>query len=408
MPKKNSNIETDNSDTYHSDSDIKDPKRQKRAETDFIPLISFLLNNRYDEDGINIEKNDITEEQIDICPGLYCDHNINSINIPNISDRFNNYDEKYKITINDLIELGECYHCKCQKTYKNISLEILAKLREPFVKLNSMVGMKEIKKDLIEQIIYFLLDLEPNPQEMLHTILEGPPGVGKSHIIDILADIYLNMGYLTKKIIKKVKLNDLKGKYVGHTAPLTQKAIDDAMGGILVIDEAYSLGSKNNLDSFSKEIIDTLNRNLTENAGKFICIIAGYGKELEETLFAHNQGLKSRFRFKFTIDSYSSKELSQIFTMKVNKDNWCFDPDINLDKKEKFFSKNHKSFKYFGRDMETLLFHTKVAHSNRIFFLPSYHKNKITFEDIQSGYNRFNLHNDKDEELPPSIRHLYS
>ena len=127
---------------------------------------------------------------------------------------------------------------------------------------------------------------------MLHSIIEGEPGVGKSHIIEILAEIYLKIGYLDKNIIKKVRIDDLKAKYLGQTAHRTQNAINEALGGILIIDEVYSLGSINSVDIYSQELIDTLNRNLTENAGKFICIIAGYGNDIDQRFFAYIKGLK--------------------------------------------------------------------------------------------------------------------
>src|SRR5438093_1618571 len=84
-----------------------------------------------------------------------------------------------------------------------------------------------------------------------------------------------------KNKFKLVKRTDLVGEYLGHTAHKTQRVIDDADGGVLFIDEAYSLGADDKRDSFSKECIDTLNQNLSENRSKFICIIAGYPDELE-------------------------------------------------------------------------------------------------------------------------------
>ena len=341
------------------------------------------------------------------CSGKYCDHRIKSKNIPVIPERFYMKNNKNTMTLIDLIELGECYHCKCQKKFMAVSLERLAKLRSSLKKLHNMIGMQSIKELFVEQIVYFLSDLEPNPAELLHTILVGPPGVGKSHVIDILAKIYLNMGYLKGDKVHKVRISDLKGKYIGHTPRLTQKAVDDAMGGILVIDEAYSLGSSK-LDSFSKEIIDTLNRNLTENAGKFICIIAGYGDEIDSCLMVHNAGLKSRFRFRLKIDSYNATELEDIFVLKVNKNNWSFSENIDLSKRNKFFRDKYKDFKYYGRDMETLLFHTKLAHSNRIFFEPIETKFKITMKDIEMGYERFCLHTDLNTNaLSDSLSHIY-
>lgn len=374
------------------------------------PLLLFFLTNNQSEESnskADREKPNPPVEELEICPGKQCDHDPKSSCIPSFSARLLNRPHDYKITLKDLIDLGMCYHCQCQKYFYSISLERLARLVDPLEKLYRTIGMKIIKDSFTEQIVYFLLDVEPNPAELLHTILEGPPGVGKTMIIDILAEIYLKMGYLTKKIIKKVKISDLKGKYVGHTAYLTQNAIDEAEGGVLVIDEAYSFGNAEKLDSFSKEIIDTLNRNLTEKAGKFVCIIAGYGDHLDKCLFAHNPGLASRFRFHFVIETYNSEELMEIFKIKVFNDQWSFDNNLNRTELSKFFFEKYQTFKYYGRDMETLLFHTKVAHCNRAFFEPKESFRKITMADIYAGYNRFLMHQKSDNKIPISVRHIY-
>ena len=87
---------------------------------------------------------------------------------------------------------------------------------------------------------------------------------------------------------KIVKRSDLIGKYLGHTAAKTQKVIDSCKGGVLFIDEAYSLGNPEGRDSFSKECIDTINQNLTENKANLLCIIAGYKDALDKCFFAYN------------------------------------------------------------------------------------------------------------------------
>lgn len=380
----------------------------------------------YDDDDLEVEKPK--------CYGPNCDHRYLMANVPDLPKHLDTISPDYKIKLSDLIELGAAYHCVYQKYFGRIDLSRLARLYEPLTKLNEMIGMKKIKETFTEQIIYFMLDLEPNPTELLHTVLVGPPGVGKSHVVDILAEIYLKMGYLTRDVIKRVKINDLKGKYVGHTAPLTQEAIDDAMGGVLLIDEAYSLGSEERLDVFSKELIDTLNRNLTERAGKFICIIVGYEDQIESCLFAHNEGLKSRFRFRFEIEPYDASELLEIFSLKANDKNWKFYPFVDTQKVKGFFEKNLNSFKYYGRDIETLLFHTKMAYSNRILFdksfqsrikctehcecsncldcLQSENESKnidkvITYSDIEAGYRRFTTHNKIKDQDQVSFSHMY-
>lgn len=354
---------------------------------------------------------DISDSDLIIfCPGINCNHKRRTSKVPLIPEHLLTAGPLYKITLRDLIDLGGAYHCHKQTTFGKISLARLARLRKPLLKLEGMVGMHKIKESITEQVVYFLLDLEPNPSELLHTVLVGPPGVGKSHIIDLLAEIYLGMGYLKKNVIKRVKISDLKGKYVGHTAPLTQDAINAAMGGVLVIDEAYSLGSEDHLDSFSKEIIDTLNRNLTEHAGKFVCIIAGYEDQIESCLFAHNPGLKSRFRFRFEIDTYTAEELAEIFTLKVELNNWLFSPNFSIESMTAFFKEHHTDFKHYGRDMETLLFHTKVAHSNRMFLdtLETLGlKQQLTLADLKAGFDRFSLHNNIKEKVESHANYMY-
>lgn len=354
-----------------------------------------------------IEKYEVFEVK---CIGKFCDHSFYSKRVPKIPKRLTNRSKNYKITLTDLIELGSCYHCKLQTTFHAISLEKLATLAIPLEKLNRMIGMTSIKDNFVEQIIYALLELDVNPQELLHTIIEGPPGTGKTCVVDILAEIYLIIGCLKKNVIKKVKRSDLIAKYLGQTAIQTQQAINEAIGGILVIDEAYSLGSPDKRDSYSKECIDTINRNLTENAGKFICIIIGYSDELDKCFFAYNPGLKSRFRFRFTIDKYTSDELCEIFKLKVSETKkWRLDNRITISELQSFFKNNYDTFVSFGRDVESLLLHTKTTHANRVFLNNNATKAIITLDDVHHGHKRFVLHNTmKPAQLPKTVRHLYN
>ena len=100
---------------------------------------------------------------------------------------------------------------------------------------------------------------------MLHCVITGSPGCGKTTFIEIYAKILTKLGISKYGHIVKVKRSDLIGKYLGHTSVQTQNKINDAKGGILLIDEAYSLGNPEGRDSFSKECIDTLNQALSED-----------------------------------------------------------------------------------------------------------------------------------------------
>ena len=173
--------------------------------------------------------------------------------------------------------------------------------------------MKLVKKNIIDHILFYLQKLDTGLNNMLHTVIQGPPGTGKTELAKKISKIYLAMGILKNDTFKIVKRGDLIGKYLGHTSIKTQKVIDSCSGGVMFIDEAYSLGNVEGRDIYSKECIDTINQNLTENKSKFICIIAGYKSDLEDCFFSVNKGLGRRFAIRYTIDGYGGDDLFQIF-----------------------------------------------------------------------------------------------
>ena len=322
------------------------------------------------------------------------------------------YDEIIQIDIEslvDLIYLGELYNPDDNKKY-NINLKILNNMLLPLQDLQNMIGMQKLKNEIIDQILYYLQDFELENNNMLHTVIEGPPGCGKTEVSKILSRIYLGMGVLKSDYFKAVKRSDLIGKYLGSTAIKTQEVIDEVKekGGVLFIDEAYSLGNEQKRDHFSKECIDTLNQNLTEEKSNFICIIAGYKDELQKSFFSYNPGLERRFPFRFTIEPYESKDLRKIFIRLVEKDSgkWSIksDDDVPL----KFFEKNKQYFKFNGGDMETLFDFTKKAHARRVFCKPKNEKKIIIKSDLEKGMKKF-LENEsvKNRSNNISIQHLY-
>jgi len=296
--------------------------------------------------------------------------------------------------INDLIELGKMYDPNKKIRY-NIDLFTLSKLVDPLEKLNEMIGLNNIKENIVGQIIYHMQSLDNN-DDMMHTVIQGSPGVGKTMLGRILGDIYFNMGILKgnkkrtrngneKYNFRIVKRSDLIGKYLGHTAVKTQKVIDSCEGGVLFIDEAYSLGNPEGRDTFSKECIDTLNQNLTEKKANLLCIIAGYKDALENCFFAYNEGLSRRFTFRYTIEPYTDKELKQIFLKMINEIGWSIDEkNIPIE----FFTDNYDSFKNMAGDVETLIFNCKIEHSKRVFCKPEERK-KLNYEDIKKGFKIF-------------------
>jgi SpoVK/Ycf46/Vps4 family AAA+-type ATPase len=240
---------------------------------------------------------------------------------------------------------------------------------------------------------------------MLHTVITGPPGVGKTELGKILGKVYKAMGILSKGHVNIARRPDLIAKYLGQTAPKTQAFIDKCKGGVMFIDEAYSLGNPEGRDSFSKECIDTINQNLTERRD-FLCIIAGYEDSLESSFFSYNEGLKRRFSFKYNIEKYTGEELYHIFKLKVNKENWLYED--SEDKLIDFFKQNIESFPRFGGDVETLFLKTKIMHSRRIMFKNPELRKKINFEDVKKGFDKFTSHRKtKEDTLPSNVSHIY-
>ena len=290
-------------------------------------------------------------------------------------------------TISDLLELIEKYKID-PKFHYNINMESLHKIKSPLSELNSMIGMKELKSNIVEQIIYFMQELHNNSDDLMHTVLYGPPGTGKTEIAKIIGKIFSNIGLLSKGTFKKVTRSDLIAGYVGQTALKTRDVIKESLGGVLFIDEAYSLGNSEKKDSYSKECIDTLCEALSNHKQDLMVIIAGYENELNQCFFNYNQGLQSRFAWRFKTDEYSGKDLHDIFMKKLIDIGW------NVCENEKkitpsWFEKNIEHFKFFGRDIESLLAKTKIVHSKRVFCKDKREKKKIILQDLDSGLSLY-------------------
>ena len=244
------------------------------------------------------------------------------------------YDKEYLNislkNIDDLIEIGNKYlkGYYCPYTIYNINVRKLGCLVNPLNKLKKMVGMDNIKHDVFNLLLYQLQEFD-NSKDMLHTIIEGEPGVGKTELAKILSEIYQEMGYCNNEIIKFVKRSDLIGGYLGQTAIKTQKVLDECKGGILVIDEAYSLGNSDKTDSYSKECIDTLTRFLSESPDTIVFIM-GYKEALQRCLFNHNKGLERRFTYRFSIDKYLPNQLKQILIKIIKENNWFIENENDL------------------------------------------------------------------------------
>ena len=231
----------------------------------------------------------------------------------------------------------------------------------------------------------------PTKGDFMHTVIYGPPGSGKTEVAKIIGRIFSNLGILNKKIFKKVSRNDLVAGYLGQTAIKTKDMIKASLGGVLFIDEAYSLGNSEKRDSFAKECVDTLCEALSEHKHNWMVIIAGYEKELNDCFFSLNEGLNSRFTWRFKLDPYKANELKSIYEKQVRDYGWTIATGSNKGQElpESWFATKMDYFTTYGRDMETLFTKTKIAHGRRVFCLPVSEKKIITIDDLENGFKLF-------------------
>jgi SpoVK/Ycf46/Vps4 family AAA+-type ATPase len=318
--------------------------------------------------------------------------------------------------VDDLLKMIEEYPDDKDVEY-NIDMRSLHKIKEPLIDLNSMIGMQNVKENIVDQILFYIQNLhkpcqnqEPSKKQavyndFMHTVIYGPPGTGKTEIAKIIGSIFSKLGILTKGTFKKVTRSDLVAGYLGQTAIKTKDVVKECLGGVLFIDEAYSLGNQEKRDSFSKECIDTLCEALSDYKDNLMVIIAGYETDLNECFFKYNQGLSSRFTWRFKIDEYNAAELYNIFIKKINDSGWIID-NSNINVNVKWFEKNKGLFKFYGRDVETLFAKTKIAHSRRVFCLDKSVKKILILKDLDKGleiYLRNEDSKNKEKERHKSI-----
>ena len=188
--------------------------------------------------------------------------------------------------------------------------------------LDSLIGLMSVKKEISSLINLLKVNKIrkerglSTPKTSNHLVFLGNPGTGKTTVARLIAKIYKQLGVLEKGQLIGVDRSGLVAGYVGQTAIKTQEKINEAMGGVLFIDEAYSL-AKGETD-FGQEAIDTLLKAMEDNRDDFVVIVAGYTKQMEAFLLS-NPGLKSRFNKSILFEDYTEKELLDIFNLFCHK-----------------------------------------------------------------------------------------
>ncbi len=220
-------------------------------------------------------------------------------------------------------------------------------------KLDGLVGLGGVKKEISNLAAYLNLQIkrgETNTFQGKHYVFTGNPGTGKTTVARIMADVFKTLGIVSRGQLVEADRAKLVAGYSGQTAIKTNQLVDQAMGGVLFIDEAYTLKS-NDSDSFGAEAIDTLLKRLEDDRGKFICIVAGYTDQMHDFIDT-NPGLKSRFTQTIHFDDYTPDELTQIFINLAKGKNFTIDDETEAAIHREFEQLYLRRDKNFGNARE--------------------------------------------------------
>ena len=263
-------------------------------------------------------------------------------------------------------------------------------LDELLEELNTLIGLEKVKEDVKSLInLVKIRNIRKDrgmdsPDMSLHMVFSGNPGTGKTTIARLLAEIYKAMGLLSKGHLIETDRSGLVGGYVGQTALKVQEVAAKAKGGVLFIDEAYSLTVNRGATDYGFEAVDTLLKYMEDNRDDLIVIVAGYPAPMEEFLNS-NPGLKSRFNKYLFFDDYTPEELIGILKLNARK------ADLKLSEEAEkfameFFTKrceNRPANYANGRDVRNFFEKALINQANRLAALESIDDEQLTTLDVE-------------------------
>lgn len=246
-------------------------------------------------------------------------------------------------------------------------------LQDLLDELNALVGLEKVKSKVQDLIVYQKIQKMRREQNLhsakntLHLAFTGNPGTGKTTVARIVGRIYKQIGLLSKGHFVEVSRTDLIAGYQGQTALKVKKVIEQAKGGVLFIDEAYSITENDHTDSYGRECLTELTKALEDYREDLVVIVAGYTEPMNQ-FFESNPGLKSRFNTFIEFDDYSSNELDEIFVSMCKNNDYILTDEVK--KKIHFYfeqqtSSKDKSFSN-GRLVRNLFDDLVMNHARRV------------------------------------------
>lgn len=296
----------------------------------------------------------------------------------------NEYDKDDRISVHSKETFSQCIEAEIPKE----------SLEELLAQLNNLVGLENVKRDVLSLI--HLLKIRKIRQDRglkqtpisLHLVFSGNPGMGKTTVARLLAKIYYRLGVLSKGHMIEIDRSGLVGGYVGQTALKVQEVIKKSLGGVLFIDEAYSLTVNRGESDYGMEAVDTLLKGMEDNRDDLIVIVAGYPDLMNQFLNA-NPGLRSRFNKFIYFDDYKPNELVSIFRNMCNSSAYKAS-DSCLEYVKQFFEKRYMertdNFAN-GRDVRNFFENAIVNQANRLSGLDDISDEALTKLELDDVIN---------------------
>ena len=270
-------------------------------------------------------------------------------------------------------------------------------LEELLEELDGLVGLESVKADVHSLINFIKINKLREERGMkvptisYHLVFTGNPGTGKTTIARLIAKLYHSMGILPKGQLVEVDRSALVGGYLGQTAIKTKEAVDSAMGGVLFVDEAYSLANDDR-DSYGKEAIETILKAMEDHRDELVVIVAGYD-ELMHKFIDSNPGLQSRFSKYFHFPDYTGEEMLKIFDRYCASNGYRTEEEAEAELAETFGKMYEDRDENFGNARTVRNIFEKAIHcqANRLAAdseLTDEELQLLTIDDVREAINR--------------------